>query len=160
MAEFNLYDDVESDVTIYLDDFFDGEAKVVPAPTDFDIEAVVQWVANNVSRLPHLLPFVFSSTEVQSDTTGRTPTDEIELYVYVAAKSTKSNKDTIARKKAERLCMLVRAALSGKRVYSDYTSDGIIQNYTFDQIIVAGGYALYRTEFTIPIQIDLDQITI
>ena len=133
-------------------------AKVDVLPTDFNLEAIVEHTAERTDKYPHLFVFTPLTDQEFASSSNRMAKDLITVNVYVGVRNKKQRELHVQRVEAEQLCLYVRAALQGERVQGDYTNNAIIEGFSMDQEFNAEGFALYNTEFIVPIKIDLDDV--
>lgn len=162
MASTSYLTNLEEEVKALLLADFQNTAKVDSLPTEEDLEYTVDYIVRRIDKdYPYLLVIADTANEVATDTTKRMGQDNVPFSVYVAVQYDGENELQGQRQLAADWCQYVRASIQGKYLDGgNFTAESGVNGFEQERIFNLEGLALYRTGFSVTINIDNDDITL
>jgi len=157
----NQVEDAVKDLLVA--EFQDTDNAVVDSlPSEEDIAYLTDYIVRRIDkRYPYLLVIADNSSETSADSTKRMGTDSVPFSVYVAVQFDGPDELSGQRRLATDWCLYVRAALQGQRIDGgNFTSEEAIDGFDQTREFNLEGLALYRCDFLVSINVDLDDTTL
>jgi len=157
--------DIQDQVVSHVEDGVtdsDGDqhmaVEMIYTDDEFEIAEYIADHERRISQIPHA--FVFAGTAVfeGQDSTRRMQQLEVPVRVFVAARNASTENQQVQHRLASKWSVYVAAAVAGKRVRTTGTSDAYLEDVNVESIANIERSALWEVRFTVPLNLDTDDI--